>query len=243
MYDIRQLEAEWKKYRNKKLRVWYIVLIILVLLGMVVIISINSKKMNFTTLKGYFQSSKDASTVQQQSNNRAVLNESGLRTSALLDRPLESLEVEEGVIEVQESAERKSPGIVEDVPILDDDTGPIETGVPGSRKKVHLEIIESTGASAYKDVENRFYQSEDINDALFLARTYYDSGNYKKAEHWALQANRLDESLEESLLLFVKSKVKQGNKNEGISILTGYLKRSNSEEAQKLLYQIENDKF
>ncbi|HEY9190051.1 MAG TPA: CDC27 family protein [Sulfurovum sp.] len=243
MYDIRQLEAEWKKYRNKKLRVWYIALIVLVLLGIVVIISINSAKTDFTTVKGYFQSSKDASTVRQQSNSRAVLDESGLQRTVLLDSPIEGLEVEDRVIEVQESAERKSPGIVVDVPILDDDTGPIETGAAGGRKKVHLEIIESTSASAYKDVENRFYKSEDINDALFLARTYYDSGNYKKAEQWALQANRLDESLEESLLLFVKSKVKLGNKNEGISILTSYLKRSNSEEAQKLLYQIENDKF
>ncbi len=97
--------------------------------------------------------------------------------------------------------------------------------------------------TAYKDVEKRFLESHDIDDALFLARSYYKKGDYKKSEYWALEINKLDEDMEESLLIFVKSKVKMGRKNEAISILTTYVQRSDSQEAKKLLYRIENGKL
>lgn len=242
MHDIRHLEAEWKKYRKKKLRVWYIAFSVLILLS-VVLFLMNGTHIDFSGVKGYFQSSKKGLTLQEDLNNRVVSDQKRLRKTALVESALDRLEVEGSVIEMSESAVKKPGDIVVDVPILDDEPEPVDRVVPGSRKKVHLEIIESTSVKAYEDVEKRFYQSEDINDALFLAKSYYNNGNYKKAEYWALQTNRLDETLEESLLLFVKSKVKLGNKNEGIAILTSYLKKSNSQEAKKLLYQIENDKL
>ena len=49
--------------------------------------------------------------------------------------------------------------------------------------------------------------------------------------------------MEEGLLIFVKSKAKMGRKNEAISILTTYVKQSDSPVAKKLLYRIENDKL
>jgi tetratricopeptide (TPR) repeat protein len=103
--------------------------------------------------------------------------------------------------------------------------------------------METSSVTAYKDVEKRFSQSHDIDDALFLARSYYKKGNYKKAEHWALETNKVDPNMEESILIFVKSKIKLGRKNEAISILKSYLKRSNSQEAINLLHHIENNKI
>ena len=92
-------------------------------------------------------------------------------------------------------------------------------------------------------MEKRFLESHDIDDALFLARSYYKKGDYEKAASWALEINKLDEDMEEGLLIFVKSKVKMGRKNEAISILMTYVKKSDSQEAKKLLYLIENDKL
>ena len=66
---------------------------------------------------------------------------------------------------------------------------------------------------------------------------------YKKSEYWALETNKLDEDSEESLFIFVKSKVKLGRKNEAVTILTDYIKMTNSQEGKKLLYQIENNKL
>ena len=54
--------------------------------------------------------------------------------------------------------------------------------------------------------------------------------------------NKLDANLEESLFIFVQSKVKLGYLPESIAILKNYIRKSNSEEAKKLLNKIENNK-
>lgn len=243
MHDIRHLESEWKKYRKKKLKLWYIAFFVLILLSSIAIFFLNSEKIDVSTVKGYFNGSNESVTLQDRSNNTSVPEEQNNNSYLLVDSALERLEVEGSVIEVVDNKAKNSSDIVVDVPILDDTKESVDRELPGSRKKVHLEIIESTSARAYQDVEDRFNQSKDINDALFLANSYYNNGNYKKAEYWALQTNRLDATLEESLLLFVKSKVKLGNKNEAMAILNSYLKKTNSQDAKKLLYKIENGKL
>jgi len=153
------------------------------------------------------------------------------------------LEVKENMLDVVDTVVKKPLNLLVDIPILDDTKEPISEEIPEVKKRVHLKIIESTSVTAYKDVEKRFLESHDIDDSLFLAKSYYKKGNYKKAEYWALQTNKLDENIEESLLIFVKSKMKQGSKNEAIAILTDYVKKSNSQEAKNLLYRIKNDKL
>jgi tetratricopeptide (TPR) repeat protein len=111
------------------------------------------------------------------------------------------------------------------------------------RKKMHLNIIETSSVSAYKDVAERFRQSHEVDDSLFLAKAYFRKGNYKKAEYWALQTNKVNENIEESWLIFAKSKVKQGKRNEAIRVLTAYVKRSKSQQAKHLLEKIKEGKL
>jgi len=243
MYDIKHLESEWRKYRKKKLRVWYIFSFFIFLLSVMVITLFNDVKVDLSAVNGYFKSSKDTLSLQENAKDAQVSEENKMKSTLLVESPLKTLELENNANERAESSSDSSSGLLVDIPLLEESNEPGENRIPRSRKKVHLEIIESTSATAYKDVENRFHQSHDINDALFLAKSYYSNGSYKKAEYWALQANRLDETMEESLLIFVKSKVKLGNKNEALSILTSYIKKANSEEGRKLLYQIENGKL
>jgi hypothetical protein len=73
------------------------------------------------------------------------------------------------------------------------------------RKKMHLDIIQTTSAGAYKDVANRFKDTSDTDDSLFLARTYFDKGNNKKAIYWALQTNKINPNIEESWLIFASA--------------------------------------
>lgn len=243
MYDMRQLELEWKKYRKKKLRAWYIFFLILMLLSGATLFFFNSTKIDLSTVNDYFHKEKDTLTLQGEPNGMQRQEEKNINSTVLVADDFKRLELEDTVIEAVDTAAHKTSGILVDIPILDESKEAMDTEAPQSRKKVHLEIIESNSMGAYKDVENRFNQSHNIDDALFLAKSYYNNGNYEKAEYWALQTNRLDETVEESLLIFVKSKLKLGNKNEAISILNSYLKKANSQEAQKLLYQIENDKL
>ena len=245
MYDIKQLEDQWKRYRKKKLKPWYIGTGILFVLIVSLFLFQTNQKMNLSALKTYFETSKETQTSvsNEKSEDAVVHNKIELKKTVLLDNALEELEVKDNMIEIADKVVKAHDNILVDIPILDDTNEyPVEEESE-IRKKIDLKIIDSTSISGYKDVEKRFFKSHDIEDALFLAKSYYKNGNYKKAEYWALETNKLDDGHEESLLIFVKSKVKLGHKNEALSILNSYVKQSDSQEAKKLLYRIENDKL
>ncbi len=228
MYDIKPLEEEWKKYKKKKRRPWFVLIFSIFIILLVSLTFLNYKEIDF--IQFY-----DKSKVESITNKSTTL---------LIDKALTTLELkkirENKVQQITEleamtvmSNENGSIEIVEDLP-LSEDHGTIKE----PRKKMHLDIIETTSISAYKDVAKRFHQSHDTDDSLFLAKSYYRKGNYKKAEYWALQTNKVNGNIEESWLIFAKSKMKLGRKNEAINVLTTFIKRSNSSEAKSLLYKI-----
>ncbi len=238
MYDIRPLEEEWKKYNKKKRRPWYALLFFILIILLLSLTFLNYKEIDFLE---FYDKSKSETTI----------NES---TTLLIDKALTTLETKRlNVSEVLQTTETKpmevtsnengSIEIIDELPISEDlktvKKSKLNIEVEEKpRKKMHLDIIETSSVSAYKDVAKRFAQSHDTDDSLFLAKSYYRKGNYKKAEYWALQTNKVNDTIEESWLIFAKSKVKQGQKNEAISILTTYIKKSNSLQAKNLLYKI-----
>jgi len=233
MYDMKPLEDQWNKYRKKKLKPWYISFAVILFLIIILSSFLNIKKINLD----WFDINFDTYVNKEKKVNL-------IRTSKIvMNGPLMKLEIEKKIVSMVNNNEvEKLSNILVDIPILDNIQKPINSSTQ-LRKKINMNIIESSSISAYKDVENRFRQSRDIDDALFLAKSYYKKGNYAKAEHWALETNKVDENIEESLLIFVKSKVKLGRKNEAIGILMSYVNKTDSIEAKNLLYKIKNDKF
>ena len=59
-----------------------------------------------------------------------------------------------------------------DIPILDIEQQENDI-LSDSTKKVDLHIIQTSNESAYFDVENRFHESHDINDALFFSKKLF----------------------------------------------------------------------
>lgn len=242
MYDIKPLEEEWKKYKKKKRKPWFVLIFSIFLILLISFSFLNYKEIDF--LK--FNNKNKVEMITDHS------------TAVLIDKALTTLETKKPkVSEVSQITEIKpmtvtsengSMEIVEDLPLSEDvktikkpsikiETVEKET-VEKPRKKMHLNIIETSSVSAYKDVAKRFKQTHDTDDSLFLARSYYRKGNYKKAEYWALQTNKINGNIAESWLIFAKSKVKLGRKNEAIDILTKYIKKSNSAEGKSLLNKI-----
>lgn len=244
MYDIRPLEEEWKRYRKKKLRPWYLGSIVFVILIFLILFFSSNLNMNFNSLSTYLNSLKNNVSFKEVKSENVQHDKSDI----VVNGPLMRIEVEKQVIDKSESVESEGventpANILVDIPILDGKQEERSSLSGKARKKIHLDIIKTTNVTAYKDVENRFKRSRDIDDSLFLARSYYKKGNYKKSEYWALETNKVNPNIEESMLIFVKSKMKLGRKHEARNILTAYLKKSNSHEAKKLLYSIENGKF
>jgi hypothetical protein len=228
MYDIKPLEDEWKKYQLKKRKPIYLGIFFLSLL-IIIFFSI----MNFSNVNEYIS----------KINNKSVTSEKDNKNVLLKNNALTRLETEENTRNDKMENINQSSDILVDIPILNvkDNTDTKENS-DISHNKIHLDIIETSSVKAYEDVEKRFKQSRDIDDALFLAKSYYKKYNYKKAEYWAYEVNKLDANIEESLFIFVQAKVKLGHVSEGISILKNYIIKSNSEKAKKLLNRIENNK-
>jgi len=228
MYDITPLENDWKKYQLKKRKPIYFAVFFLILLS-IIFMSI----MNFSNVDEYIDKMNNKSMTSKK-NNKNIL----LKNNALV-----RLEIEENNKNVKITNVNQSSDILVDIPILNIKDN-IDTKVNSdmNHNKIHLNIIETSSVKAYEDVEKRFKQSGDIDDALFLAKSYYKKHNYKKAEYWAYEVNKLDSNIEESLLIFIRAKVKLGHVSESLSLLKNYILKSNSAEAKRLLYKIENSK-
>jgi len=240
MYDIKLLEEEWKRYKKKKRKPLYAFIFSILILG---------------TLAFFFLNYKNV-IVSKFENNESVVVDKPKPSVILLDSALTTLEVKKEIIEksiVEKSTNDNNVEIETDDSFTIDD--PMRYKHPNAkkvsitvtevikkpvivekpRKKMHLNIIETTSASAYKDVAKRFAETSDTDDSLFLARTYYNKGNNKKAIYWALQTNKINSNIEESWLIFAKAKARSGRKDEAVRILSSYIKRSNSHKAKILL--------
>ena len=243
MYDIKPLEEEWNRYKKKKRKPWYSLIFSILIIGALAFSFLNYKDVIFSKFE----------------NNESVVVDKPKPSVILLDRALTTLEVKKEIIEksiVKESTNDKSVEIeTDDTTAIDDPmrykhpnakkvsitvTEPIKKPVivEKPRKKMHLDIIETTSASAYRDVAKRFADTSDTDDSLFLARTYYEKGNNKKAIYWALETNKVNSNIEESWLIFAKAKARSGHKSEAVRILSSYIKRTNSSEAKALLRKL-----
>ncbi|MDQ1325378.1 MAG: hypothetical protein QG564_502 [Campylobacterota bacterium] len=249
MYDIKPLEEEWKKYKRKKMKPWYIFIFVSLFFAVLVPVSLPYYKDSF------FRSLKEMTKTKTeiQAQVQPVAKNEHNQSVVLLNGPLTMLEVyppkekkeEASLLETEPEAGPYDSA--QEVSVLEEEVVPIQaqTSQPAPKKeiqkqKVHLNIIETTSITAYQEVEKRFYESRDVEDALFLAKSYFDQGKYQKAEYWALQTNKVNQNIEESWIIFVKSKLKLGRKNEAIRILTAYVQRTDSKQGKKLLEQIKN---
>jgi len=116
----------------------------------------------------------------------------------------------------------------------------IEVVPPRKTKKIHF---TSTSSNYVERMKQKFSKSNSPRDALLLAKTYYKNAQYGESEQWALSANKLDNSLEDSWLFFAKSKAKLGKKKEALTILVSYYKKSHSLKAKRLIGQIKTGKI
>jgi len=268
MYDVEGLEKEWKRYKSKQRTPWIVsaILIILIIIAIVfradfsAILSKYSKddnssikrekiKQESTPLKPYVPTmapkSESNHTVQKTAPLKSESNQTVQKTA-----PLKSSE------EVNQSAEKKK------VPPMTIEVSDLEAEPVREHKRKYLKIevtdrypakkkqtekpkktTKKKKKQTIKSVEKNFSKSRSYYDSLYLARAYYKKGNYPKAQKWALVTNDLNSKLEESWLIFAKSKAKLGERREAEQILSAYIGKTNSTKAKALLRKIKKGKF
>lgn len=249
MYDIEKLEKEWAAYNKKKKRPFYIFSIFIILsVASVFTLYFNDflngkvKDIFNSVTKEQMSHATTEHVASNESNQSVPEDKSETATSDTVKETVKVSKAPQIIIEEKPKpydSAMKEP-VLEEVESLDKEKRPnlFSHQEETSSKKMHLDILETSSVTAYKDVERRFYQTHDTDDSLFLAKSYFNRGEYKKAEYWALQTNKVDSSIEESWLLFAHAKAKLGQKNDAIKVLKSYIGKSNSLEARRLLEKI-----
>lgn len=103
--------------------------------------------------------------------------------------------------------------------------------------------ISSNSKNYIETMRKKFYKSKNARDALLLAKAFYRKKRYRNSEKWALEANKLDSSLDESWIVFAKSKAKNGKKPEAIKLLAMYYEKSKSTEVRVAIDKIKNGRL
>jgi len=98
------------------------------------------------------------------------------------------------------------------------------------------EVIKPVGS-----IKKRFYKTNDISYALLISKKFFKQKRYQKALKWSLIANEIDNANEDSWIMFAKSKIKLGKKEDAVGALSAYLKEHHSAKVKALLDDIENN--
>jgi len=93
------------------------------------------------------------------------------------------------------------------------------------------------------EIITRFKKNNNPALSLFVAKKYYELGEYKKSYNYALITNQINNEIDASWIIFTKSLVKLGKKKMAVRTLQTYIQNSHSNSAQLLLEEIRTGKF
>ena len=138
----------------------------------------------------------------------------------------------------------KEEVIVEEVvttPIVQDEV--IKPKPLKIEKKRSIKIKITKDQEDIQDVIKRFKVNNNPALSLFVAKKYYQLGDYHKSYNYALITNQLNNNIEASWIIFAKSQMKLNKKDMAIDTLKKYIDSSHSPRAKILLDEIQSGKF
>jgi len=224
MYNVDNLEEKWFKYRRKKA---LLPMLSLVLLGSAIYLA--PKYVDFTgsivdgnlSVNGVLVTEISSDIFTTKSNNNTIASNDKELSSEIPSMRLPSQDSNSQVGKIIFQNEENN-----------------STFRLRTRKKIHIEVTEKGDKDIAKEIESRFKFAKDKSDSLFLSKYYYDKGNYKKAENWALETNKIDSGIEESWSIFAKTLVKRGKRADAIKVLQTYYDDTNSVDTKSLMDKI-----
>ena len=116
----------------------------------------------------------------------------------------------------------------------------IEVEVPKIEvvKNNSIKIKRQNTQNDIQHVIKRFKKSNNPALSLFVAKKYYELGDYNQAYNYALITNEINNDIEDSWIIFAKSLVKLNKKHQAIKTLDRFIKHTHSHKAKLLLDNI-----
>ncbi|OUT09804.1 hypothetical protein B9N66_04470 [Campylobacter concisus] len=110
---------------------------------------------------------------------------------------------------------------------------------PKVKPKIDIQI--SSENNEISMLKENFNKSKNPEIALKIARKCYQDKRYSDTIKWALSANNLDSSIEESWVMFAKAKYMLKQKDDALRALEEYNKNKNKPEINELINKIKSD--
>ena len=110
---------------------------------------------------------------------------------------------------------------------------------PKAKPKIDIQI--SSENNEISMLKENFNKNKNPEIALKIARKCYQDKRYSDTIKWALSANNLDSSIEESWVMFAKAKYMLKQKDDALRALEEYNKNKNKPEINELINKIKSD--
>ncbi len=245
MYNIPELEKKWRKYKRAKLkRVIYIsALSILLVAGVATAVNtyLNKKAITPVSIVNSSLNNSNNTNITKNSQPSIIIEKNSLDSNV---NALISTQRSNGSIDITKATIVKTNIPDQEIRVIG-----FSNKDKQELKKKYGDILLPTNATQdindrehIKELEDNFKDSQDPNDSLEIAKYYYKKGNYKKSEDWAVNTNNIDGDLEDSWLIFAKSRAKQGDRVDAIKVLQSFYDETNSLKAKKLLNKLRHGK-
>ena len=106
-----------------------------------------------------------------------------------------------------------------------------------------IKIKRQNVQSDIQHVIKRFKKSNNPALSLFIAKKYYELGNYNQSYNYSLITNEINNDIEDSWIIFAKSLYMLNKKEKAIQIINKYISSSHSQKASLLLKNIKSGKI
>jgi len=243
MLEISKLERRWLKYKIKKIVPYALVVTTITIIGFAVpfILSYQSVPTAATALKKNPVTVKAPNVLKTKTDEAAMVLEPSMHFIESINPPsnpttdvavplpsaIKAAPIQKTLIVPAASLPPPTP-VIPPTPVTKAPQTPVVKGKLTSIKR-------DDAAFDIHEIENRFKDNSNPNLGVYLAKYHYDHGNYSEAYNYALKTNSINNSIEDSWLIFAKSLVKLGKEEQAKKTLQLYISNSNSQNAKNYL--------
>ena len=194
------------------------------------------------------EKSEPISEIKKIEQNRVILTPSlnfidkissnnNVKHQTIIVSEVKEIEIKNIEPIIKEVKPKEQPIVQEEIQNIEKNTLHVED------KKSSINIERKDEEDDIADVIKRFNINHNPALSLFIAKKYYQLGNYEQAYNYALMTNDINNNIEGSWIIFSKSLVKLSKKELAVETLKKYISYSNSSQAKQLLDEITSGKF
>jgi len=249
MYDIPELEKKWRIYKRKQKRNPIIIGVSsLLVAGIAIFVATNylggNKGNNIAKNNAVKQQpSSVVNNTPQKESPAIIIKKTPIQTAQVQNSNTANTNSDDSIdLTTATTAKLNVPD--EEIRVIGFD-GKEKKNIKNKYKDIVVPAKTTQDIQELEEIktyEERFRSSQDPKDSLYLAKFYYNKGNYEKAETWAVNTNNIDGDIEESWLIFAKARAKQGHRVDAIKVLQSYYEETGSTKAKDILDKLRRNK-